>query len=71
MMQLREYLFYNRISIVDFAKSIGASRTYISTIVNGKAVPSKWLAKEIESATSGQVTVNELLNLKKDESANS
>ncbi len=61
MTSLKEYLFYKQISITDFAKNIGASRNYISQITLGKAKPSKFLAKEIERMTDGEVKAEELL----------
>ncbi len=59
-MKLRDYLHEREISITDFAKSIGASRDYISRISLGKLKPSKWLAKEIERETQGKVTAEEM-----------
>lgn len=61
MTSLKEYLFYKGISITDFAKEVGASRNYISQISLGKLKPSKFLAKEIERLTNGEVTAEELL----------
>jgi DNA-binding transcriptional regulator YdaS (Cro superfamily) len=62
-MDLREYLFRKRISLTEFSEQIGYARTYMSGVVNGKK-PGKKLAKAIEKATNGQVTVDELLSLK-------
>ncbi len=60
-MDLREYLFKKRISIKDFADTLGYSRTHLSLIVNDRASPSKRLALAIEKITKGEVTANELL----------
>lgn len=60
-MQLREYLFFNRIKVTDFAKQIGYERAYINKIVNGKMIPGKRLAETIEKATNGNVTLQELI----------
>lgn len=64
-MDLREYLFRKQISIADFSKKIGYSRTYISLIVHKKMKPSKRLAAAIEEATEGIVKVKDLLGTSK------
>lgn len=61
-MDLREYLFRNRIKISTFARSINYGRGYVTEIINGTKTPGKKLAKAIEEATNGQVTINEVLN---------
>ncbi len=60
-MDLREYLFRNRISIKALADQLEYSRTHLSLIVNKKAHPSARLARDIERATNGEVTAKELL----------
>lgn len=60
-MDLREYLFRKRITVKDFAEKIDYSRTHMSEIVNMKRKPTKKLARAIEKATNGEVTVEELL----------
>ena len=60
-MKLKDYLYYNEISIQDFADNLEYSRTHLSQIVNGQSNPSKRLAKAIELQTKGQVTAKELL----------
>jgi len=60
-MQLKVYLVQNRLTIKEFSEMIGYSRNQISGIANEKLKPSLRLAKLIEQATNGQVTVEELL----------
>ncbi len=60
-MDLREYLFRERISTQEFAQKLEYSRTHLSLIANGKAKPSLRLAKAIEKETDGKVTVQDLL----------
>lgn len=60
-MDLREYLFRNRMTVTEFGKKIDCSRSYLSTIINGAQKPGKRLAKEIERATNGEVTTKDLL----------
>ena len=60
-MKLREYLFYNQISVTDFSKQIECSRAYLSGIIHGTRTPSKRLAKDIEAATNGKVKIEDLL----------
>lgn len=63
-MNLREYLFHNRLSVKKFSEILDSSRNYISQVVNERVVPSKKLARNIEKATNGQVTSKELLKHK-------
>lgn len=63
-MDLREWLFRNRMSVTDFAKQLGVSRNHINRIVNGYGYPGTALAKLIEQYTQGQVTTKELLKEK-------
>lgn len=60
-MNLREYLFVHRLSVKEFSKTLGYSRTHLSAIVNGKFKPSKKLAQYIEKMTNSEVKVEELL----------
>ncbi len=62
-MDLREYLFYNRISITAFSKTLGVSRNYLNQLVLGNLLPSKILAQMIEIRTKGQVTYKDLKKL--------
>ncbi len=64
-MELREYLFRQRLKISDFAKKLGYGRTYINEIVNGTKKPGKHLARQIERETEGQVKAEDLLKEKK------
>lgn len=60
-MDLREWLFRKRKTVTDFAKEIGVSRNHINGIVNGRGKPSAKLAKQIQDATHGEVSIMELL----------
>lgn len=60
-MELRIYLVKNRLTIKEFCEKIGYSRNQISGIIHGRLKPSPRLAKQIELATNGEVTANELL----------
>lgn len=63
-MRLDEYLFYEKKTITDFAKELLITRNYLNLIVLGYSKPSKRLARDIEKATGGKVTVEELLKPK-------
>lgn len=63
LMDLREYLFRNRVTLTDFANKIEYDRAYLSLVSNGLQRPSERLAKTISDATEGQVTVEELLSI--------
>ena len=60
-MTLREYLFYNDISVTDFAKKLKKSRTHISQIIHSNIPAGRKLANEIEKATGGKVIAKSLL----------
>jgi len=59
-MDLRTYLFQNRITQLEFANEVECSKITISHIVAGKR-PSKRIAKRIEKVTKGAVTYPEIL----------
>jgi DNA-binding transcriptional regulator YdaS (Cro superfamily) len=63
-MDLREWLFKNKIKITPFAKTLEYDRGHLTKIVNGQRNPSKRLAKAIEAATNGEVSAEDLLNRK-------
>lgn len=64
-MDLREYLFRKRMKQAEFAEKIGTTRRYVSAISTGYYRPGPRLAKDIEEATGGEVTVAELRPEKK------
>lgn len=64
-MNLRDYLYHNRITVTNMAAELGYTRTHLSTIVNGKSKPSPRLARDIEKFTNGIVTAKQLLKEKK------
>ena len=61
LMNLKEYLFYKRMTVKDFSEKIGYSRTHISATMNGHLKMNKKLARAIERETEGEVTAEELL----------
>lgn len=61
-MELREYLFRNRVEVKQLAQELDYCRHHLSNIVNKKSFASHRLAKEIEKITNGQVTIPELIN---------
>jgi len=60
-MTLRDYLHFKKITLNEFAKKVGFNRSYLSLIKTGKLKPSMKLARMIEQATDGEVTVLELV----------
>ena len=60
-MSLREWLFRNNIKISHFAKQIGAARPNLNLVILGRVRCGANLAKRIEVATKGEVTLRELL----------
>jgi plasmid maintenance system antidote protein VapI len=63
-MHLREYLWKHKITIEEFAKSIGYNRHHISRVMKGEKKPGKGLANLIEKATNGEVKAEQLLQAK-------
>jgi len=54
-MKLKDFLYFEKISITDFAKKIGISRNHLSGIANGARYPSKSLIGHIQYITAGKV----------------
>jgi len=65
MMRLDVYVCLKKMTYEELAKKIGCSRNYLNSIATGQVVPGKHLAKAIELATEGEVTVAELLGKEK------
>ena len=66
-MELKIYLLCHKTSITQFAKMVGISRSYLNQIILGKKFPSQKLAKRIEEASEGHVTVKDVMKkVKKD-----
>lgn len=59
-MSLREYLFYNHITLKDFSEKTGISKPYISMIMKGKCKPSKRIMKDIIIATEGRINAENI-----------
>ncbi len=59
-MTLREYLFKNRMTVIDFAKSIGYHRIHLSLVMSGKRNPKASMLKVIEMQTRGEVKASEV-----------
>lgn len=60
-MQLKVYLVMKKITIKDFAESIGCSRTHLGEIMNGRRKMGSSLAQLIEIKTNGEVKAEDLL----------
>ena len=60
-MKLENYLKYKNLTITAFAAISEVSQPFLSLIIKNKRRPSPEMALKIEKATSGEVTVLELL----------
>jgi DNA-binding XRE family transcriptional regulator len=60
---LTEYRIKNGLSVINFAKIIGVSRTHVYELESG-TTPSVKLAKKIKAKTNGELNALELLGLK-------
>lgn len=60
-MKLKDYLYFNRITISELARKIGVSRSYLTIVVNGRYKPSARFAKMIEEGTDGKVSYLDII----------
>lgn len=58
-MRLKEWLAKNNIKHGDLCKPLGANKSRISRIVNGRALPTLIQADKIYRITDGQVTLSD------------
>jgi|KBSMisStaDraftv2_1062788.scaffolds.fasta_scaffold64868_2 transcriptional regulator with XRE-family HTH domain len=58
-MKLKDYLYFEKTTITDFAKLVGISRIHMSGIANGFRHPSKTLVRHIQLITNGKVTLKD------------
>lgn len=63
-MRLSEYIESHDIDVYALAHDLSICKGYLMNISYGIAQPSKRLAKSIEEVTAGQVTAEELRDLK-------
>ncbi len=61
-MDLKRYLWLNRLTQHKFSKITGITRQSINAYIQGYRIPRYPVAIKIEQATKGQVTVMELLS---------
>ncbi len=61
IMQLRDYLYFKKLTIKYMADKLKYSRTHMSLVVNGISKPSQRLADAIEKFTKGEVKASEIL----------
>jgi transcriptional regulator with XRE-family HTH domain len=69
-MELRLYIFKNRITQKEFAKKIDCSVVHLGKVVNGLITPSANLAIKIVHATNYEVTFEDLFQDKINELKN-
>jgi plasmid maintenance system antidote protein VapI len=58
-MELREYIFFEKMTITSFAELVGVTRDHISGVIHGRYNASRKLAKRIYRATQGQVDMRD------------
>ncbi len=61
-MKLKDYLYFEEITIRDFAKSIDYSPVHICAYLNKRQHLSKKAARIIQTATGGKVSYDDVLN---------
>jgi 3,4-dihydroxy 2-butanone 4-phosphate synthase/GTP cyclohydrolase II len=61
-MHLARWLELNRIRRYQFAKTVGVSAGYITTLCSGENWPSREVVLRISAATDGEVTANDFVH---------
>jgi transcriptional regulator with XRE-family HTH domain len=59
-MNLKDYLYKQRVEYEDFAKVIGVSKGHLQNIISGTRFASRKLCSKIELHTAGEVTLKDL-----------
>jgi transcriptional regulator with XRE-family HTH domain len=67
---IKIYLATVGMTMTDFAKSLDCAMPYLSSIANGRAKPSKRLARDIYKATGGVVDIDIPETVSKKKTAN-
>lgn len=63
-MDIKTYIWKNRMTLRDFATLVGCNYSYMSRIATEKLLPSPELAKKIEAATNGQIKAKKMIRKK-------
>ncbi len=58
-MNIREFLFYENLSVAEFAEKARLSRGYMDMIINAGLKPSKKACEDLKKATHGKVAIPE------------
>lgn len=58
-MKLKDYLYFEKTSITDFAKTVGVSRAHLSGVANGFRNASLSLIIKLQKFSNGKVTEND------------
>ncbi len=62
MTDLRKYLFDHELTVKKFAEVVDCHPSYLSAIKKRTMRPGRKIARQIETATGGEVKANHLLN---------
>ena len=60
IMKLTEYIYSHKLTLQEFAKSLGIDRRYLSAIINGKMPISDRVEYLIREKTEGKVSRDEI-----------
>jgi len=58
-MNVREFLFYENMTVGELAKKARISRGYLDRIINGNLMPSERACQDLQKATKGKVEIPE------------
>jgi 3,4-dihydroxy 2-butanone 4-phosphate synthase/GTP cyclohydrolase II len=61
-MKLAEYIEARGVKRIDFAKAIGVTPGYITSLCNGACWPSREIVQRIKKVTRGAVTANDFMS---------
>lgn len=60
-MKFRQYLWARNLTIKEFALTMRYDPGYLGQVMNGKKMPGRKLSEDIESATNGEITIEDII----------
>lgn len=61
-MKFRQYLWTRNLTIKEFALSMRYDPGYLGQVMNGKKKPGRKLSEDIEAATDGEITIDDIID---------
>lgn len=60
-MKFRQYLWARNLTIKEFALTMRYDPGYLGQVMNGKKMPGRKLSEDIEAATNGEITIDDII----------